>query len=511
MARHLRNRSLSDDPFAIMMRPPPDETPQAKQARLEQEAQAKERSERIDEQIKRDREAMQQAQPYQRKLLLLGQAESGKTTTLKQFQLMQSASAFSAQRNSYRALIYLNVLNSVRRILDAIALPDDPTENALSDSSSSSSFSSSSYGDYRNRQYPPHLATLALRLRPLLHIHSLLEKQLQGPLTDSPAQPTPQSSAPRWLRRTGSAMSSGDEHSEVTVHAWSSWSERFAPGARSSTAESITMDWNSRDDPGRIFTACAEDLLTLWEDQTVRRALAKQRPRIRESPGFFMDDLARITARGYMPTEDDILRARIKTVGVQEHRLKFERGPDSGLEWRICGFLVGWLAWKLTLAIVDVGGARNQRLRWAAYFQDVNAIIFLAPISPFDQTLAEDHRMNRVKDSLLLWQEICRNKVLEKVPIVLFLNKIDLLKAKLAAGVQFRKYMTSYQGPNESAPVAEFLRLKFDEVYRASCSPGKRTLYIHQTSVVDSRTTQKIIGNVREQIMRDALAAVGLY
>ncbi|KAG8679537.1 hypothetical protein FRC11_003607, partial [Ceratobasidium sp. 423] len=79
----------------------------------------------------------------------------------------------------------------------------------------------------------------------------------------------------------------------------------------------------------------------------------------------------------------------------------------------------------------------------------------VAPISPFNQTLAEDPRMNRVKDSLLLWQEICKNKVLEKVSIVLFLNKCDLLKAKLAAGVQFKKYMTTYQGPNEWAPVAE--------------------------------------------------------
>ncbi|KAG9126215.1 hypothetical protein FRC07_004410 [Ceratobasidium sp. 392] len=457
MTRHLRNRSFSDDPFAAVTRPPPDESPRARQLRLQDEQLAQKRSDEIDEQIKREREALQQARPLQRKLLLLGQAESGKTTTLRQFQLMESRSAFATQLNSYRALIYLNILKSVHRILEAVALPDD-TETALSDSSSSSSASAS----YRNRQYPPHLATLALRLRPLLHIHSLLERQLKGPTESdhTPSPPQPQSS--RWLRRTGSNVSSNDERNEVTVHAWTSWSERFTSSLRPGTAESITMDWNARDDPGRIFAACADDLLALWEDETV---------------------------------QDDILRARIKTVGVQEHRLRFERGPDSGLEWRI----------------FDVGGARNQRLRWAAYFQDVNAIIFLAPISPFDQTLAEDPRMNRVKDSLLLWQEICRNKVLEKVPIVLFLNKCDLLKAKLAAGVQFRKYMTSYQGPNEREPVAEFLRLKFDEVYRASCTPSKRTLYMHQTSVVDSRTTHKVIGHVREQIMRDALAAVGLY
>ncbi|KAG8747642.1 hypothetical protein FRC10_000185 [Ceratobasidium sp. 414] len=479
MPRHLRNRSLSDDPFSVVTSPPRDESPSTRQQRLQEEQRAKDRSDQIDEQIKREREALQQAQPFQRRLLLLGQAESGKTTTLKQFQLMQSASAFSAQLNSYRALIYLNVLNTVRRILDAVALPDDP-ETALSDSSSSSSYSS-------NRQYPPHLTTLALRLRPLLHIHSLLERQLKGPAESSGLPAPPQSHASRWLRRTGSGVSSSDERNELTVHAWTSWSDRFAAGARPGSTESITMDWNARDDPGRIFAACAEDLLALWEDVTVQEALTRQRLSIRESPG--------------------LLSASKNTIS-----------GSSGVQ-------------TLASSGESVKSILSYCMR--AYVMSLAT----APISPFDQTLAEDPRMNRVKDSLLLWQDICRNKVLEKVPIVLFLNKCDLLKAKLAAGVQFRKYMTSYKGPNEKEPVAEFLRLKFDEVYRASCSPKKRTLYIHQTSVVgasmlslhispnrqstfgrfpdNAKNYRKryvsLVPQVREQIMREALAAVGLY
>jgi G-protein alpha subunit len=74
----------------------------------------------------------------------------------------------------------------------------------------------------------------------------------------------------------------------------------------------------------------------------------------------------------------------------------------------------------------------------------VNAIIFLAPISVFDQFLAEvrtpylnptstqellqDSRVNRVEDSLLLWKSLVENKLLANVNIILFLNKCDLLK-----------------------------------------------------------------------------------
>jgi guanine nucleotide-binding protein subunit alpha len=58
----------------------------------------------------------------------------------------------------------------------------------------------------------------------------------------------------------------------------------------------------------------------------------------------------------------------------------------------------------------------------------------MAPISCFDEKLEEDHRVNRVKDSLLLWKAICSSKLLSKVQFILFLNKCDLLAAKLKRG-----------------------------------------------------------------------------
>ena len=45
---------------------------------------------------------------------------------------------------------------------------------------------------------------------------------------------------------------------------------------------------------------------------------------------------------------DDVIRARLRTMGVQEHRFTFERGVDSGREWRI----------------YDIGGTRSQVRRF---------------------------------------------------------------------------------------------------------------------------------------------------
>lgn len=81
---------------------------------------------------------------------------------------------------------------------------------------------------------------------------------------------------------------------------------------------------------------------------------------------------------------------------------------------------------------------------WAPYFDNVDAILFLAPISGFDQVLSEDRTVNRLEDSVLLWKAVCSNKLLATVDLVLFLNKCDILEAKLKGGVRLSKYVRSY-------------------------------------------------------------------
>ncbi len=73
--------------------------------------------------------------------------------------------------------------------------------------------------------------------------------------------------------------------------------------------------------------------------------------------------------RIYLPfSTDDILHARIQTMGVAEHIF----------DVTIHGKSVTW-------HLYDVGGARGQRHSWIPYFDDANAIIFVAPVSAFDQ------------------------------------------------------------------------------------------------------------------------------
>jgi len=151
--------------------------------------------------------------------------------------------------------------------------------------------------------------------------------------------------------------------------------------------------------------------------------------------------------------------------------------------------------------IYDVGGSRTSRTAWLPYFEDANAILFLAPISCFDELLAEDRHVNRLEDSFILWKSIVESKMLAK----LFLNKYDLLAKKLKSGVKIAKYLSSFGDRENSAPVlAKYLHHKFREQHK-ELSPERRSFYGYVTSVIDTKATSSTLASVRDGIIQQHL------
>lgn len=101
-----------------------------------------------------------------------------------------------------------------------------------------------------------------------------------------------------------------------------------------------------------------------------------------------------------------------------------------------------------------------QRHAWLPFFENITSIIFLAPISCFDEQLEEDPRVNRLEDSFMLWGNVISSKLLAKTAIILFTNKVDLLERKVDAGVPVRKWLTSYgDRPNAALDVTKCARV----------------------------------------------------
>lgn len=125
-----------------------------------------------------------------------------------------------------------------------------------------------------------------------------------------------------------------------------------------------------------------------------------------------------------MPSDQDVLRMRVKTIGITETKL------DVG---------------SLTYRMVDVGGQRSERKKWIHCFEDVTAIIFMVAISEYDQVLFEDESVNRMTESLTLFQSICNMEWFSKTSIILFMNKTDVFKKKLKSN-PLRLYFPKYKG-----------------------------------------------------------------
>lgn len=528
MARPLepnRRRSFSD-PLAAALMPPPNESAADRERRLEAESEAKRVSDRIDEMLRAEKKEKRTKPEI--KVLILGQSESGKSTTLKQFQLMHATAAFHADRIAWRAVIYLNLVRSVRRILDAVSPESDEADDQETVSGRAISFTSQSsvisatrvlkYSQYRHA------------LEPLRELEERLIRMLSSPNEDEPTHTAPR---PDWSiyangnsntqvtvgkngrpapfitippSRTSSPLSpstslpspggssnssSKSKNVEVSVHHTSNWKKAFSLGNRIKSPKSAHTNeiegwWDDPSDPVHVLNSCAQPMLALWKDPSVKQRLREKRIRVEEGSGFFLDEISRITALRYFPNDQDVLKARLKTTGVVEHSFSIADSQRRLIPWKI----------------YDVGGARNQRHAWAPYFEDVNAIIFLAPISAFDQVLAEDPEVNRLEDSVMLWRSVVSNKLLAHVSIILFLNKVDLLQAKLKSGVRLSHHMPRYgDRPNDYENVSSYFYNKFGSIHHTFSSNKEREFKIHLTSVTDTRRTATIIQNVRDIII----------
>ncbi|KAH6916749.1 guanine nucleotide binding protein, alpha subunit [Coprinopsis sp. MPI-PUGE-AT-0042] len=528
---HERRRRTISDPLTMALIPPPNESPIEREQRLRAEQDARKVSDNIDSMLRQERVDKRRVRQQEINVLLLGQSESGKSTTLKQFQLLHAPATFHAERIAWRTVIYLNLVRSVRRILEAIA----PESDVLDDQDYGESTEPAAIVITSNGRPPsailgtkvPNFERYRKRLEPLLDLEDRLCRLLSSPDEDeatrigpSPAnwthfvpavdqkpvangrghvgRPSPSIVIPETAQTTGTIQvdyRSAVNVKEIAVHPRNNWKKTFALGGTSKSPKSIHSGevegwWEDPEDPVHALNACASAMMELWRDQSVRQCLKEKRIRLEESSGFYLDEIPRITTKRYFPTDADVLKARLKTVGVVEHTFTIANGNNKGVEWRI----------------YDVGGARNQRQAWAPYFEDVNAIIFLAPISAFDQVLTEDHRVNRLEDSLQLWKSVVSNKLLERVNIVLFLNKIDLLQTKLDSGVRLNQHMKSYgDRPNDFDSVTKYFYNKFGAIHTTYTPNKERELYIHFTCVTDTRRTALIIATVRDSIIRGNL------
>merc|ERR1712137_983524 len=127
---------------------------------------------------------------------------------------------------------------------------------------------------------------------------------------------------------------------------------------------------------------------------------------------YYMQNLSRFTAPGFKPTDEDMLMARVRTTGIINTKLEQKRAEVDDDEPE-----------KIEFQVVDVGGQRNERKKWLHCFDDVKCILFIVSLAGYNQVLFEDASMNRMEESLTLFENTVKNDLFRHTPIFVFLNK----------------------------------------------------------------------------------------
>lgn len=222
-------------------------------------------------------------------LLLLGQAESGKSTLQKQFQLLCAPASMEEERDSWRAVVYFNVVRNIKRILQALdalnlgpagvrqAASSAEMEEELQAAAEIMEIDAADSG--KNESEPPvvqlsgaaktELATLKLRLSPLLTAEASLADRLSGGVQVG-----------ALAKRRGGG-----------VYVRTGWQTTLqVSGKKRRHEESLDMIENGYDPVqeeldkiARMLLACKEDVKALWSHHVVQMLINKRRLRLQES------------------------------------------------------------------------------------------------------------------------------------------------------------------------------------------------------------------------------------
>ncbi|KAJ3431329.1 guanine nucleotide-binding protein g(o) subunit alpha [Anaeramoeba flamelloides] len=223
----------------------------------------------------------------------------------------------------------------------------------------------------------------------------------------------------------------------------------------------------------------------LWEDPSFKMAYEKRSLyNCVDSAKHFLDRIDVIRKKDYEPNLDDLLMLRVRTTGISETRFSYAGS-------KFC--------------MIDVGGQRNERKKWMHCFEDVTSVIFVASLSEYDQVLAEEMDTNRMKESLILFNDICNSRWFSNNSLILFLNKTDLLEKKIQTS-PLDKLFPEYNGGSDFEQAKNFIKEKYLSLNKKT----NKLLYSHFTCAIDSKMMKNIFVSVSDSILQNNISDLGL-
>ncbi|KAL8291526.1 hypothetical protein RQP46_002504 [Phenoliferia psychrophenolica] len=206
---------------------------------------------------------------------------------------------------------------------------------------------------------------------------------------------------------------------------------------------------------------------------------------LNDSAVYYFDKISEIGAINYRPTDQDILRSRVKTTGMTEEN-----------------FMVGTLRYS----VCDVGGQRSERKKWIHCFQNVHVLIFLVAISEYDQVLYEDKEISRMNESAGLFESVTNSTWFSNTSVILFLNKTDLFRQKLLTSPMEACFADYTEGASFEGGCA-YIKDKFVGLYQ---NGSVHPLHVEFTCATNTEQLRTVFNAVENNILMASLSEAGL-
>ncbi|KAJ6568483.1 heterotrimeric G-protein alpha subunit, GPA2-like protein [Mycena capillaripes] len=368
------------------------------------------------------------------KVLLLGSGDSGKSTILKQMRLIHKVPFSAQETESFRQLVFENLTRGLKYLLDA--LPDMQLE--------------------------------------------LPEKYTDvDPETGYVRGWAPGECGGQARRLKDNKKGEGGEMDEEGVQG----------DGIAADVDLIEHAEDLRD--GEPFPVRYYGPLTrLWAEDVVRTAWGRgNEAAVPENLNYFFADLPRLFDPSYVPTEQDIVRARARTIGITE---------------------TTFLLREHEMLMVDVGGQKSERRKWIHCFQDVTSILFLVSLSGYDQCLVEDRDANQMQDAMTIWDSICHSQWFKQTSIILFLNKDDLFQKKIKTS-DIKSFFPDFDGePGNAIAGRDYFKKRFGRLAQKAGRAKEREIYIHITTATDTELLRVIMAAVEGSIVSKNIRSIML-
>jgi GTPase SAR1 family protein len=241
------------------------------------------------------------------------------------------------------------------------------------------------------------------------------------------------------------------------------------------------------DDNAEIDMEVGQAIKDLWSDPGILKTWDKRSEfQIVESVKYYFSEIDRIMQPGYLANQQDLLLARVRTSGIVTERYVIDGS---------------------VFEMYDVGGQRNERKKWIHCFDDVTAVIFVAALSEYDQSLFEDASTNRMVEAIELFNEICNNRYFQNSSMILFLNKKDLFQEKIMVkDIKAVSHFSDFPGGlgDFESGVQYFLNL-----FLKVNANAERIIYHHITCATDTNNVQVVFNACKDIILRGNLKDSG--